>query len=76
MRIIKIVPLKNYILQIEFDDGKKGIIDISPYLQYEAFEPLRNEEEFLKISNGGYYIEWECGADLSIDTISEKLQAA
>jgi hypothetical protein len=23
----------------------------------------------VRIRNGGYYIEWECGADLSADTI-------
>jgi hypothetical protein len=38
-------------------------------LDYEAFEELRNPDEFTKVSNGGYFIEWECGADLSADTI-------
>ncbi len=37
-------------------------------LDYEAFEKLRNPDEFMKVRNGGYFIEWECGADLSADT--------
>ena len=26
----------------------------------------------MQISNGGYFIEWDCGADLSVDTIEAK----
>ncbi len=45
-----------------------------PYLEYEAFEPLRDINEFTKVSNGGYFVEWNCGADLSADTIEMKWQ--
>jgi len=74
MKILKVVPQKNFLLHIEFDDGKNGLVDISPYLHCEAFEELKDEAEFFKVSNGGYYVEWECGADLSIDTLKAKLQ--
>ena len=43
---------------------------------YEAFEKLRNPDEFLKVLNGGYFIEWECGADLSADTIEARWEVA
>jgi hypothetical protein len=69
MRIIEITPYPNWKLTIVSDDGRKGDFDVSPYLQYEAFEDLKNVSEFMKISNGGYFIEWNCGADLSADTI-------
>ena len=26
----------------------------------------------MQITNGGYFIEWDCGADLSVDTIEAK----
>jgi hypothetical protein len=74
MRISKITPKKNYILHIVLDDGRKGIFDVNPYLKYEAFIELKKPNSFKKVSNGGYFIEWDCGADLSLDTIAHHLQ--
>ncbi|OGV88198.1 MAG: hypothetical protein A3K19_27815 [Lentisphaerae bacterium RIFOXYB12_FULL_65_16] len=46
----------------------------APNLADEAFEALRDLREFVKVSNGGYFVEWACGADLSADTIEAKWQ--
>jgi len=69
MRIKELCPQPNWILSIVAEDGRVGSFDVSPYLEYEAFRPLRDPNEFMKASNGGYFVEWECGADLSADTI-------
>lgn len=69
MKIIEITPHPNWTLTIVSDEGKKGIFDVSPYLCLEAFEDLKTVSEFMKVSNGGYFVEWNCGADLSADTI-------
>jgi hypothetical protein len=53
-----------------------GGFNVAPYLEFEAFAELKDVEEFNKISNGGYFIEWECGADLSADTIEAHLDVA
>ena len=74
MRIKDIIPLSNYTLKIISDEGKFGIFDIKPYLKSEAFQPLKQISEFMKVSNGGYFVEWECGADLSADTIEAKMK--
>ncbi len=57
-------------------DGRKGWFDVRPYLELEAFEELQDISEFMKIKNGGYFVEWECGADLSSDTIAAKMVMA
>jgi len=59
-------------LYIKAEDGRAGLFDVSPYLQSEAFEPLKKRSEFIRIRNGRYYIEWDCGADLSADTIEAR----
>lgn len=69
MRITEIKTQPNWALTVVADDGRVGQFDVSPYLQYEAFAVLRDPSEFAKIINGGYFIEWDCGADLSADTI-------
>ena len=74
MKIAEVRPQPNYVLSIVADDGRVGSFDVSPYLQYEAFEDLRDQSEFMKVSNGGYFVEWDCGADLSADTIEARLQ--
>ena len=69
MKIQQITPRDNWILEIIAEDGRVGKFDVSPYLDAEAFAALKDKQAFAQISNGGYFIEWECGADLSADTI-------
>jgi len=72
--IIQNVEVRNnYTLQIVTDDGRTGIFDVKPYLEFEAFTELKKQEAFSKIINGGYFIEWDCGADLSADTVEAHL---
>jgi len=73
MNIISVSPLADFTLRIVTDDAREGVFDVKPYLDYEAFQPLKLGAEFMKVSNGGYFIEWDCGADLSADTIEAHL---
>lgn len=75
MKIISVTTENDFKLKVSFDTGLSGTFDVKPYLQYEAFEALKEPEAFTKIFNGKYYIEWDCGADLSIDTIEAHLVA-
>jgi hypothetical protein len=74
MRIIELRTRPNWVLSIVADDGRIGRFDVRPYLRYEAFEALRDQSEFVKVANGGYFVEWDCGADLSADTIEARWQ--
>jgi hypothetical protein len=72
MRIAQIYPKPNGILSIIAADGRRGEFDVRPYFEDEAFEELRRPGEFMKVYNGGYFVEWACGADLSADTIEAR----
>jgi len=74
MRIAELRPQPDWVLSVVADDGRIGTFDVSPYLGDEAFEALRNHSEFTKVFNGGYFVEWDCGADLSADTIEARWQ--
>lgn len=69
MNIVEIIPKDNYTLYIRTEDGTTGLFDVKPYLESEVFAPLKDRTEFERIHNGKYFIEWDCGADLSMDTI-------
>ncbi len=69
MKISEVYPQDDFTLQIVSDDGRTGVFDVIPYLKYEAFADLKDKDTFKKILNGKYFIEWDCGADLSADTI-------
>lgn len=70
MRIARVEPMPDLTLMVVDVEGKAGRFDVRPYL---AFEKLHDPAEFSKVSNCGYYVEWECGADLSADTIEAKM---
>ena len=74
MIITQIETKENHKLRISAKDGRTGLFDVTPYLKSEAFVELKDEENFVKIHNGKYFIEWDCGADLSADTIESEWQ--
>ena len=74
MKLLEVTPQPNWILSIVTERGLIGDFDVSPYLECEAFEELKDISEFMKVSNGGYFVEWNCGVDLSADTIEAHLK--
>ena len=74
MKIMQVTPQSDWVLSVVAEDGRVGQFDVRPYLADEAFEGLRRPSEFVKVFNGGYFVEWACGADLSADTIEARWQ--
>jgi hypothetical protein len=76
MNIADIIPKNDYLLYVITEDGDSGLFDVKPFLESEAFAPLKDYNEFKRIRNGKYFIEWDCGADLSVDTIQSRWKTA
>jgi len=72
MKIEKLIADSDWMLTVVAEDGRSGRFDVKPYLEFEAFQPLRDAQEFKNVFNGGYFVEWACGADLSVDTIEAR----
>ena len=64
MRIAELNPQSGWVLSIVADDGRARNFDVTPYLGYEAFAELRDHDEFMKVVNGDYFVDWACGADV------------
>jgi hypothetical protein len=48
---------------------KKKIFDVKPYLNYKAFEQLKNISLFNTVHIGGLSIEWGTGQDICPDEL-------
>lgn len=68
-RLRQVIARQNHTLLLTFEDGYTATFDVRPLIELEAFSPLADIAEFGKIHNGGYFVEWSCGADLSADTL-------
>lgn len=72
-RLREVAAKPDHTLHVTFEDGYEGFVDIKPFMEYEAFKNLGEIEEFMKLHNGGYFVEWKCGADLSADTLRSRV---
>jgi hypothetical protein len=65
----------NYQVWLQFNDGRKGLVDLADELHGAIFEPLRNRERFaqLYLDCELATIAWEHGADFAAEYLYEKL---
>lgn len=69
IRAIDVKPLKNYELEVVFENGEIKKFDVKPYLQYKAFQKIKNIEMFNTVKIGGLSIEWADGTDICPDEL-------
>jgi hypothetical protein len=67
--INKIEVEKDYILYVEFNDGKRKRVDLSPYLSKGIFTQLKDKNYFQRVKNNRYFISWPNNQELSSDTL-------
>ena len=69
--------LGDYKVWLEFNDGRKGVVDLSDDLYGDNFEQLRSLERFAEfyLDYGLATIAWHPGIDFAADYLYEKLSA-
>jgi len=68
MKVISLNPLHDYKLQVTFDDGVSGVVDLKNFIKNGIFSILQNEELFKKVFSNGYSIAWS--DELEIDALT------
>lgn len=59
----------DYILYVEFNDGKVKRVDMRPYISKGIFTQLKDEDYFRLAKNYHYFISWPNDQELSSDTL-------
>ena len=65
MKIKSVTYAGDYSIQIEFEDGINGIVNLSDFIGTGIFSALKDPVQFAKVYNTGYSVAWS--DDLEID---------
>ena len=68
MKVTNVDALDDYKLQVTFDDGVSGIIDLKDFIKSGIFSVLEEKQFFDKVYTNGHTIAWN--DDLEIDSLA------
>lgn len=76
LHVVKAKFIKDYVIQVEFNNGVSGEVDLKNELDGEMFEPLRNRKLFksFKVDPILHTIVWPNGADLAPEFLHDNLK--
>jgi hypothetical protein len=73
-KVISVDPIEDYKLRIEFSNGRKGIFDVSPYVDKGVFVELKDSAYFRSVRPAFGGVMWPHEQDFSAETIEYELQ--
>ena len=73
-RVIRVSPAENHMLELEFDNGETGHLDMKPYLDFGIFQRLHDPQAFAHVKVAFDTVEWACGPDLDPEFVYSKCQ--
>ena len=62
-------PLPDYRLYVEFEDGRRGVFDMKPYLNLGVFRELKNEYYFNQVGILFGAVTWPHEQDIAPETL-------
>jgi len=71
-RVKKVKAEENFQLRITFDNGKSGVFDMNPYLNFGIFSELKDIKYFRKVKPLYGTISWPHGQDVCPDTLYQE----
>ena len=71
--VVRVKVIRDYVLEVEFSDGKRGEIDLEAELHGEVFEPLTDPPVFKLVTVEGGTVAWPNGADFAPEFIYDRV---
>lgn len=66
-------PLPNFRIYVEIDNGRKGIFDLTPYLDHGVFRELRDVHYFNRVGILFGAVTWPNGQDIAPETLLSEM---
>jgi len=70
--VTNVTPSEDYTLQVGFDNGERGTLDMKPYLDFGVFQRLKDRNAFERVRVSFDTVEWDSGIDLDPEFVYEK----
>jgi hypothetical protein len=67
--VIRVAPLENYLLELEFNTGEVRLFDVSPYLSMGVFQRLKDLSLFGKAYVAFDTVCWPGEIDIAPETL-------
>ena len=67
--VVRAKYVSNFLIDITFDDGTRGVVDFSSWIYGGVFEPLKKKSFFKKFFLDGSTVTWPNGADIAPETL-------
>jgi hypothetical protein len=74
VKVISVEPMENYKLRITLSDNRKGMFDVSPYLDRGVFKELKDPKNFRRVYLAYGTVVWPHELDIAPETIEMELQ--
>ena len=69
--VTKAKYVRDFLIEVKFNDGTKKVIDFEPWLTGPIFRPLKSKAYFKRFFIDGPTIAWPNGADIAPETLYE-----
>ena len=73
MKVQEVKYIADYTINIKFDDGVNGTIQLIDLVQKGIFKLLQDKSEFAKVYTNGYSIAWSNELEIDATTIYAEL---
>ncbi|MDQ7785579.1 MAG: DUF2442 domain-containing protein [Desulfomonilaceae bacterium] len=74
IKVISVVAMDDYKLKVELSNGRKGVFDVSPYIDKGVFAELKDRAYFGSVRPAFGGMMWPHEQDFSAETIECEIQ--
>ena len=74
--VTKAKYISDYKIQLVFNDGIKGIVDLENSINGKIYKPLIDKEYFKNFKQNKWTIEWNCEADFAPEYLYQLVKKA